>query len=98
MGHRSIQREIRKIADRAGLSKDVYPHLLRHSFATQGLKSGMSINVIHDLLGHDSLDTTLIYAQTDRDTAAFRIQKAYQPITHIDRYKLRKRFGAFLMQ
>lgn len=75
MGHRSIQREIRKIADKAGLSKDVYPHLLRHSFATQGLKSGMSINVIHDLLGHDSLDTTLIYAQTDRDTAAFEYKK-----------------------
>lgn len=75
MGHRSIQREVKGIAQKAGISKDVYPHLLRHTFATQGLRSGVSINVIHDLLGHDSLDTTLIYAQTDRDTAAYEYKK-----------------------
>ena len=47
-------------------------------------------------LGHDSLDTTLIYAQTDRDTAAFEVQKeTHQPITHIDRYKTKKALRRF---
>ena len=75
LGHRAIQREIDKIAKRAGLTKNVYPHLLRHTFATQGLRSGASINVIHDLLGHESLDTTLVYAQTDIETAAYEYRK-----------------------
>ncbi len=75
LGHKSIEVEIKKIAGKAGINKSIYPHLLRHSFATQGLKSGVSINVIHDLLGHESLDTTLVYAQTDRDTAAYEYKK-----------------------
>jgi integrase/recombinase XerD len=75
MGHKSIQNEIKAIARAAGISKSVYPHLLRHSFATQGLKSGMSLNVIHDLLGHEKLDTTLIYARTDQETAQYEYKK-----------------------
>lgn len=75
MGHKSIQNEIKLIALNAGITKPVYPHLLRHSFATQGLKSGMSLNVIHDLLGHERMDTTLIYAQTDRETAQYEYRK-----------------------
>ena len=75
LGHRSIEKEIKNIASKAGFTKSIYPHLLRHSFATQGLKAGVSINVIHDLLGHESLDTTLVYAQTDRDTAAYEYKK-----------------------
>lgn len=75
MGHKSIQNEIKHIARQAGITKPVYPHLLRHSFATHGLKAGMSLNVIHDLLGHERMDTTLIYAQTDRETAQYEYRK-----------------------
>lgn len=75
MGHKSIQNEIKAIAKAAGITKPVYPHLLRHSFATHGLKSGMSLNVIHDLLGHEKLDTTLIYARTDQETAQYEYKK-----------------------
>ena len=75
LGHKALEMEIKGIAAQAGIDKAVYPHLLRHSFATHGLKSGASINVIHDLLGHQNLDTTLIYAQTDHDTAAYEYKK-----------------------
>lgn len=75
LGHRSLENEIKGIAKRAGIDKSIYPHLLRHTFATTGLKSGMSINVIHDLLGHESLDTTLVYAQTDQETAQYEYKK-----------------------
>lgn len=75
MGPRSIQHEIARIAERAGLEKRVFPHLLRHSFATQGAKSGMSITALHDLMGHSKLETTLIYVDADQETAAYEYKK-----------------------
>ena len=63
LGSRSIQREIHKIADRAGFDKSVFPHLFRHSFATHSLNSGMSLPVLQHILGHDNPSTTQIYAE-----------------------------------
>ena len=72
MGRRSIEIEIARIAERAGLDKRVFPHLLRHSFATQGAKSGMSLQALHDLLGHSSINTTMVYVDEDPETAAYQ--------------------------
>lgn len=72
MGRRSIEQEIARIAQRAGLDKRVFPHLLRHSFATQGAKSGMSLQALHDLLGHSSINTTMVYVDDDPETAAYQ--------------------------
>lgn len=71
MGRRSIEQEISRIAQNARLDKRVFPHLLRHSFATQGAKSGMSLQALHDLLGHSSINTTMVYVDDDPETAAF---------------------------
>ena len=71
MGRRSIEQEIGRIADRAKLDKHVFPHLLRHSFATQGSRSGMSITAIQDLMGHSKIETTLGYVDTDKEAAAY---------------------------
>ncbi|KEH90631.1 site-specific tyrosine recombinase/integron integrase [Clostridium botulinum] len=68
LGGRSIQLEINKIADRAGLNKSVYPHLLRHTFATVALNNNMPITVIQKLMGHERVDTTMIYAELDNST------------------------------
>lgn len=75
MGRRSIEIEINKISDNAKLDKHVFPHLLRHSFATQGSRSGMSLTSLHQLLGHSRLDTTLIYVDADQETAAYEHRK-----------------------
>lgn len=75
LGNRSVQIELKNISSRAGIEYSVFPHLLRHSFATVGLNAGMSINVIHDLLGHERLDTTMIYAKTDTETAKYEYRK-----------------------
>ena len=68
LGKRSIQREINKIAHRSGLNKSVFPHLLRHSMATAAINNGISITTVQRLLGHESPETTLIYADLNQDT------------------------------
>lgn len=75
MGRRSIEQEIGRIAERAGLDKHVFPHLLRHSFATQGSRSGMSITTIQELMGHSKIETTMGYVDTDQETAAYEHKK-----------------------
>ncbi|MCT8978290.1 tyrosine-type recombinase/integrase [Clostridium sp. CX1] len=63
LGGRSIEREISKIAKRANFDKSIYPHLFRHSFATHNINSGMPLHIVQSLMGHETPDTTLIYAR-----------------------------------
>ena len=58
----NIQLLIRNAADRAGISKKVTPHTLRHSFATNFLRNNGNMRYLSTLLGHASLDTTMMYA------------------------------------
>lgn len=77
MGGRSIQRELKKIAARAEMNKSIYPHLMRHTFATHSLNSGMDITILQHLMGHSTPQTTLIYAQLSEDN----IKHAYKRIS-----------------
>ena len=75
LGTQAIEKIIRGIGARAGLSAPLHPHKLRHTFATSALNAGMDIVVIQQLLGHSNLDTTQIYAQISQESVRHSYNK-----------------------
>ncbi len=58
---RTMQRIVKKIANRAHISRDVTPHILRHTFSVTAVQKGLSLPSLQRILGHDHLTTTEIY-------------------------------------
>jgi integrase/recombinase XerD len=69
---------IKEIAASAGFDTNVYPHLLRHSFATHLLANGADLRVIQELLGHADISTTQIYTHVDQSHLK-AIHKRFHP-------------------
>jgi integrase/recombinase XerD len=61
LGRRSIEKDIGKIAERAGITYNIFPHLLRHTFATTAVNQDVALPALQRLMGHESSDTTQIY-------------------------------------
>ena len=59
----SVEKVVRKCAERSGLKKHITPHVLRHTTATQAVNNGMAIEDVSKLLGHANVATTMIYAK-----------------------------------
>lgn len=62
---KSLQRAVREASEKVGLLGVATPHRLRHACATALLRSGVDIRRVQELLGHESVETTMIYTHTD---------------------------------
>jgi integrase/recombinase XerD len=73
---RGVQWAITQAVKKAGITKDVSVHTLRHTYATHLLEDGLDILTIKDLLGHQSIDTTMIYLHVAQSGKT----KAFSPL------------------
>ncbi len=62
---RTVERRIKVQAVRAGIEQDLYPHLLRHCFASHVLASSGDLRAVQELLGHADISTTQVYTHLD---------------------------------
>lgn len=74
-----IWKRLKNLADAAGIDR-LYPQRLRHTYATTLVNNGMSIEVLRKLMGHENINTTLIYAHLANQTIEHQYQQAMQTI------------------
>jgi integrase/recombinase XerC len=77
IGDRQVQNRIKLQAQRAGLSADLHPHLLRHCFASHLLSASSDLRVVQEMLGHSNLNTTQIYTHLDFEHLAAVYDQAH---------------------
>ncbi len=83
LSERMVQKILNKYAKRAGIDKRVYPHLLRHTFATHLLDGGADLRVVQELLGHSNLATTQIYTHVTQGRAR-KVYLSAHPMAKIE--------------
>ena len=77
LGARAVQLRLKAAAARAGIEQKLYPHLLRHSFASHMLSVSGDLRAIQEMLGHSDISTTQIYTHVDFGALTRTYDKAH---------------------
>jgi tyrosine recombinase XerC len=77
IAERRIQYIIKQYAKQAGINGRVFPHMMRHTFATHMLDGGADLRVVQELLGHANLSSTQIYTHVTRSQMRSRYLEAH---------------------
>ena len=91
--HQRVVQIVRATAVRVGISKRIYPHLLRHTVATRLLALGVNITDLQPFLGQESIATTRLYAETTPATLQRRFDRLTDPAAHALVSGIRQRQG-----
>jgi integrase/recombinase XerD len=86
LSRKGIWKMIKEYARMSGISKNIKPHTLRHSFATHLIQNGADLRAVQELLGHANITTTQIYTHLDRGTL-IDIHRKFHPLNRIKRIK-----------
>jgi integrase len=73
---RAVQWAVKETAKKAGISKDVHAHTMRHTFATHLLEDGLDIITVKDLMGHSRIESTMEYLHVARSNP----NRAFSPL------------------
>lgn len=71
LGKTGVEKIVRDIGERSGIGRRLYPHLIRHTTATDALERGMDLVDLKEIMGHEKMDTTLIYAKTCKENVKY---------------------------
>ena len=74
---RGIQKIVKRVSDRAGITQKNSPHVLRHTFAVNCIKRGLSTRYLQLFMGHDHLATTEIYLNVSPEEACNEFKKRF---------------------
>ncbi len=76
LNDRYVRNYVKRYAVKAGILKDVHPHTLRHTYATEMLEKGFTIRELQELLGHLDIQTTMIYTHVNPVALRHKIQQS----------------------
>jgi len=75
----SVRRALNTLAERAGITRHVHPHMLRYYFAVNFCENGGGIDLLQTILGHSSLEMSMHYSRQGRERRAMAAQLQYNP-------------------